>query len=116
MVNADIAMTERVLDNLISNAISHSPAGTKVQVGVAADANGVSIHVSDSGPGIDEQALAHIFTPFYQAPGANRSGHAGLGLAIARRMAELQQGRITVQNRSAGGAEFLFWLPLANKK
>ena len=116
MVNADIAMTERVLDNLISNAISHSPAGTKVQVGVAADANGVSIHVSDSGPGIDEQAMAHIFTPFYQGPGANRSGHAGLGLAIARRMAELQQGRITVQNRSAGGAEFLFWLPLANEK
>ncbi|MEH6354806.1 MAG: ATP-binding protein [Marinobacter sp.] len=116
MVNADIAMTERVLDNLISNAISHSPAGTKVRVSVAAGANGVSIHVSDSGSGIDEQALAHIFTPFYQAPGANRSGHAGLGLAIARRMAELQQGRITVRNRSAGGAEFLFWLPLADKK
>jgi len=116
MVNADIAMTERVLDNLISNAISHSPAGTKVRVSVAADANGVSIHVSDSGSGIDEQALAHIFTPFYQAPGANRSGHAGLGLAIARRMAELQQGHITVHNRPAGGAEFLFWLPLADEK
>jgi len=109
-------MAERVLDNLISNAISHSPAGTKVRVSVAADANGVSIHVSDSGSGIDEQALAHIFTPFYQAPGANRSGHAGLGLAIARRMAELQQGHITVHNRPVGGAEFLFWLPLADEK
>lgn len=54
-------MAERVLDNLISNAISHSPAGTKVRVSVAADANGVSIHVSDSGSGIDEQALAHIW-------------------------------------------------------
>jgi len=116
MVNADIAMTERVLDNLISNAISHSPAGTKVQVSVVADATGVSIRVADSGPGIDEKALAHIFTPFYQAPGANRSGHAGLGLAIARRMAELQQGHITVHNRPAGGAEFLFWLPVADEK
>jgi signal transduction histidine kinase len=116
MVNADIAMTERVLDNLISNAISHSPAGTKVRVSVAADVTGVSIYVADSGPGIDEQALAHIFTPFYQALGASRSGHAGLGLAIARRMAELQQGRITVHNRPAGGAEFLFWLPLAGEK
>ncbi|PFG10394.1 MULTISPECIES: ATP-binding protein [unclassified Marinobacter] len=116
MVNADIAMTERVLDNLISNAVNHSPAGTKVRVSVAADATGVSIYVADSGPGIDEQALAHIFTPFYQAPGANRSGHAGLGLAIARRMAELQQGHITVHNRPAGGAEFLFWLPLADEK
>lgn len=115
IVNADIAMTERVLDNLISNAIRHSPAGTNVRVSVAADANGVNIHVADSGPGIDEQALAHIFTPFYQAPGTNRSGHAGLGLAIARRMAELQQGCITVRNRSAGGAEFSFWLPLADE-
>ena len=115
MVNADMAMTERVLDNLISNAISHSPAGTNVGVSVAEEANGVSIRVADSGPGIDEQALAHIFTPFYQAPGAKRSGHAGLGLAIARRMAELQQGRITVQNCPTGGAEFLFWLPLAGE-
>lgn len=116
LVNADIAMTERVLDNLISNAISHSPAGTQVQVNVATDETGVNICVADSGPGIDEQALAHIFTPFFQAAGTNNSGHAGLGLAIARRLAELQQGRISVSNRPAGGAEFLFWLPLAAAK
>lgn len=114
LVHADIAMTERVLDNLISNAISHSPPDTHVLLSVVASADGVAIHVADAGPGIAQDALAHIFAPFYQASGANRSGHAGLGLAIAKRMAELQQGHITVHNRAQAGAEFVFWLPLAD--
>ncbi len=113
-VHADIAMTERVLDNLISNAISHSPPDNEVLLSVVARTDGVAIHIADAGPGIAQDALAHIFAPFYQASGANRNGHAGLGLAIAKRMAELQQGHITVHNRPQAGAEFVFWLPLAD--
>ena len=61
-----------------------------------------------------QQDIDHVFDPFYQAPGASRSGHAGLGLAIARRMAELQQGRVSVESQPGEGAEFRFWLPLAD--
>jgi len=114
MVHADIAMTERVLDNLIGNAVDHSPAGAEVKLSVTADSRGVEICVRDAGEGIGQQDIDHVFDPFYQAPGASRSGHAGLGLAIARRMAELQQGRVSVESQPGEGAEFRFWLPLAD--
>lgn len=114
MVLADIAMTERVLDNLIGNAIDHSPTGTEVKLSVSTDSGGVEICVLDAGKGIAPEDIDHVFDPFYQAPGASRSGHAGLGLAIARRMAELQQGRVSVENHPGAGAAFRFWLPLAD--
>jgi two-component system OmpR family sensor kinase len=114
MVLADIAMTERVLDNLIGNAIDHSPRGAEVKLSVFADSGGVEICVLDAGKGIAPEDIDHVFDPFYQAPGASRSGHAGLGLATARRMAELQQGRVSVENHPGAGAAFRFWLPLAD--
>ena len=110
-VLADIAMTERVLDNLISNAISHSPQDTEITLSVAERDGGAEITVADAGPGIDEADLEHVFEPFYQAAGASRTGHAGLGLAIAQRMVSLQQGKLSVRN--ADGAVFSVWLPLA---
>lgn len=114
MVLADIAMTERVLDNLIGNAVDHSPKGAEVKLRVTADSDGVAICIEDAGEGIASQDIEHVFDPFYQAPGANRSGHAGLGLAIARRMAELQHGQVSVESHPGAGAAFRFWLPLAN--
>ena len=60
---------------------------------------------------IDDEDLEHVFEPFYQAAGASRTGHAGLGLAIAQRMVTLQQGKLSVRN--ADGAVFSVWLPLA---
>ncbi|WP_417512696.1 sensor histidine kinase [Marinobacter sp.] len=114
MVLADIAMTERVLDNLIGNAIDHSPKDAEVELSVSADSDGVEICVRDAGEGIALADIDHVFDPFYQAPGAIRSGHAGLGLAIARRMAELQQGRVSVDSQPGAGARFSFWLPLAD--
>lgn len=113
MVQADIAMTERVLDNLIGNAIAHSPEGGEVNLSVVVRDEGVEMTVQDSGAGLALQDIDWVFDPFYQAPGASRSGHAGLGLAIARRMAELQQGRVFAENREGAGAAFRFWLPLA---
>lgn len=111
-VLADIAMTERVLDNLIGNAIDHAPGGSTVTLSVMPGAGGAEISVADQGPGIDAEDLDHLFEPFYQAPGASRAGHAGLGLAIAQRMVALQHGRLEVTN--ASGAVFTVWLPLAD--
>ncbi len=111
MVRADIAMTERILDNLISNAVSHSPADSQVTLAVQGADGGARVTVADAGPGINEDDLAQLFEPFYQAANAARTGHAGLGLAIAQRMAQLQKGQLSVQNGPSAGAEFQVWLP-----
>jgi two-component system OmpR family sensor kinase len=110
-VYADLAMTERVLDNLIGNAIAYSPAGGRIEV-ILSQENGVpEVYVRDTGPGIPEQDLPHIFEPFYRGD-ASGTGHAGLGLAIARRIMALQGGDIRVENRATGGASFSIRLPV----
>lgn len=111
-VLADIAMTERVLDNLISNAIAHSPRNTRVILTMSVRDGGAEITVADAGPGIRKEDLGQVFDPFYQAAGAERTGHAGLGLAIAQRLVVLQQGRLSAHN--ANGAVFTLWLPLVS--
>ncbi|WKD29174.1 HAMP domain-containing histidine kinase [Halomonas sp. KG2] len=110
---ADLAMTERVLDNLISNAIAYSPAGGHIDV-VLSQTNGEpQVCIQDSGPGIAEQDLPHIFDPFYRGETSSGAGHAGLGLAIARRIMTLQGGDIGVENLASGGASFCIRLPTA---
>ncbi|WP_226610566.1 sensor histidine kinase [Marinobacter nauticus] len=111
-VLADIAMTERILDNLINNAIVHSPRNTRVILTMSVRDGGAAITVADAGPGIRQEDLGQVFDPFYQAAGAERTGHAGLGLAIAQRLVVLQQGSLSAHN--ANGAVFTLWLPLAS--
>lgn len=109
---ADLAMTERVLDNLISNAIAYSPAGGTIDVVVGQAGAEPEVCVRDSGPGISEQDLPHIFDPFYRGESSGGAGHAGLGLAIARRIMTLQGGDIRVENLASGGASFCIRLPV----
>lgn len=109
---ADLAMTERVLDNLISNAIAYSPAGSGINVVVGQTGGEPEVCVKDSGPGIAEQDLEHIFEPFYRGDASGGAGHAGLGLAIARRIMMLQGGDIRVENQATGGACFCIRLPV----
>lgn len=111
-VSADIALTERVLDNLIGNAIDHTPAGGEVSLALGAGVGQVRVTVSDTGPGIRTEDLPRIFEPFYRSNTSSGAGvHAGLGLAIARRIAELQDGQLTVENPPRGGSVFTFTLP-----
>jgi len=115
MVMADIAMTERVLDNLIGNAIDHTPQGGMVVLSLEQLDSSAVVSVADSGSGIPEQDLPNIFKPFYRGVEATKDGsHAGLGLAIANRMVKLQSGTIEVKNSAEGGAVFWFSLPLAS--
>lgn len=118
MAFADLAMTERVLDNLISNAIVYSPANSQVELVIGGDHESLEVSVRDAGPGIPEPDLEHIFEPFYQGshtrPQGQTPGHMGLGLAIARRIMTLQHGTISVVNRQPRGAEFTICLPAAS--
>ncbi|MEW8664739.1 MAG: HAMP domain-containing sensor histidine kinase, partial [Candidatus Thiodiazotropha sp.] len=108
-VNADFALTERVLDNLIVNALDHVEKDGTVSLMISEREREAVVSITDSGGGISEDDLPHIFEPFYKKRQAGKDGnHAGLGLAIARRMVELQGGTITATNSESGGACFSF--------
>ena len=112
MVDADIALVERVLENLIENALSHSPQGGAIRIPIASDGDSVRVTVSDSGPGIAPEHLPRVFDRFYQADNAHRgNAHAGLGLAIAKRIVELHGGRLEVESTVGRGTAFSFRLP-----
>ncbi len=110
----DIGMLERVLDNLIDNALEHTPPGGQVVIGLEAADGQLKITIADNGKGIPASELPHIFEPFFQGEsGSSSPRHAGLGLAIAHRIMELLQGRISVASRENKGTRFTLTLPAA---
>ncbi len=104
-----MALIERALDNLIDNAIRHTPPGGAVQLGVMALPHAVVLTVRDNGEGIAEAHLPFIFDRFYRAPGASTG--AGLGLAIVKRIVEMHAGTVAVESRLGSGACFSIELP-----
>lgn len=118
-VEGDHTRICQVFSNLLGNAIKFCQPGSKVDVSVTLDAPKrlVSIHVTDTGEGIDPVVLSRIFEPFYQADNdlARTRGGLGLGLALAKGLVELHEGRIDVYSQGKGhGAEFVVSLPLAD--
>jgi len=110
-VEGDIALIERVLVNLIANALQHTPAGGRITVSLREEDSGVRIQVEDTGSGISEEDLPRVFERFYRGDNGARSGHhAGLGLAIARHIIRLHGGVIGVSSEAGQGACFTFSL------
>jgi len=112
-VCADVGLVERVLTNLIDNALRHAPQGGHVQVRLAADADSVQVQVADDGPGVDPLLEATLF----HAPastGVRRGDNGGLGLLIVQRILQLHGRSIRLLDRGEGsgtGAVFMFELP-----
>lgn len=102
----------KVVANLLSNALKYTPSGGSVQVTVSAVADTASVEVRDSGSGIDKESLQHIFDLFYQSPEAV-SG-TGIGLYFAKTITALHHGTIRADNIPDGGAMFTVTLPLGN--
>ena len=117
-VSADIALTERVLENLLANALNHTPGGGEVRISLEQGEGAVFTRISDTGSGIPETELPHIFAPFYRGHTSQPQGdeHAGLGLAIAKRIVELQSGEIRVESRLGAGTTFSFSLPMGRDR
>lgn len=114
-VRADIGMIERVLENLIENAMRHTPSGGTVRVDIDGGPQQVQVRVSDTGHGIPGEELANIFERYYRVDRGEfgAEGSTGLGLAITRRIVELHGGRIAVDSTVGAGTRFRFALPAA---
>jgi two-component system sensor histidine kinase KdpD len=114
-VEVDAAKVERIVENLLSNAIRHTPATAPVWIRAHEQDGGVLLVVEDAGPGVDEDLREAVFEPFRQLPGSisMHSPGVGVGLTLVRRFAELHGGRAWVEPREGGGASFRVFLPAA---
>lgn len=113
-VEADSARTEQILVNLLSNALQYTDTG-KITVKAWHQEHQVWLAVQDTGIGIAEPDLPHVFERFWRADRSRsrRSGGTGVGLAICKRLVELQGGEIYATSRINQGSTFRFWLPKA---
>ena len=110
-VSADLGMIERVLTNLLDNAIRHTPAEGTIDVDLAYRDGKVSVTVSDTGPGIPREQREGLFERPFSSGGAHRGG--GLGLLIVQRMLQLHHSQIRLVEREGRGTTFQFELAAA---
>jgi signal transduction histidine kinase len=113
-VEADAVRIGQVLANLLTNANKYSPEGAQVKLAATRVGEEIEFAVSDTGPGLGEEELDHVFDRFWRAEsGETQSGGTGLGLAIAKSLVELHGGAISANSTPGEGATFRFVLPIA---
>lgn len=111
MVIADESMMEIVFNNLISNAIKFTEPGGRIVLRQENDGADVVVTVSDTGCGMDEETMTHIFDKFYQGDTSHSGEGNGLGLTLARRVLEISGGSIGVRSKLGEGADFVVRIP-----
>ena len=118
LVDIDRTRMTQVVQNLMENAIHHSPADAEISIAVDQAQNGetVTISVSNDGEGIPEEDIAHIFDQFYRVDTSRTraTGGAGLGLTIVKRLVEAHGGTVTVTSGNDQGAKFTVQLPISD--
>jgi signal transduction histidine kinase len=112
-VDMDAQQIGRVLANLVSNGLRHTPPGGTVRVQATATTGGVQVEIQDTGEGIDAQDLPHVFERFYRGEKSRSraTGGAGLGLAISKGIVEAHGGQIGAESTPGQGTRFFFTLP-----
>lgn len=111
MLALDTEKMERVIFNLLSNAMKFTPANGSITVSYASDNENLTIKVADTGEGIDEREIGSIFEHFYQAESANPHG-SGIGLALVKAFVEMHGGHVTVESIKDKGSTFTVTLPV----
>jgi signal transduction histidine kinase len=110
-VEGDPDRLKQLLLNLIDNALKYTSPGGHITLSLYRDEDWVRVSVADTGIGIPSDALPHIFDRFFRAQREGRKG-AGLGLSIARWIAEAHDGRLSVESQVGRGTTFTLWLPI----
>ena len=111
-MQADQSLIRQMILNLVENAVRHTPAGGSVQVAIEANADRAQIAVSDTGPGIPETERERIFERFVRLEANASHGGGGLGLPIARWVAQLHRGTLALESTGPAGSRFVAVLPL----
>jgi signal transduction histidine kinase len=112
-VPADDGLLRQLVTNLLDNAVQHTPPAGSVTVSVSSDAGRATITVADTGPGIPSADRERVFERFVRLdPARSATSGAGLGLPIARWIAEQHEGTLTVEENAAGGCLFFVRLPM----
>lgn len=115
-VNTDLGKLERILSNLLDNAIRHTKPGGKITLFVHETKDGLNVGVEDTGVGIAENELSYIFTPRFQASNVRKQSgkNVGLGLAISQKLVKLLNSDLEVKSQCGVGTTFSFLLPYAS--
>ncbi len=113
IVSADAGRLRRVLGNLLSNAMKYAPSGTPIRIWAARQGDQFSVRVTDSGPGVEPDERELIFDKFSRGRRSAGVAGAGLGLSIARSLAELHGGTLRYEDAQGGGASFILSIPVA---
>lgn len=111
LLEFDAVLIERVLSNLIENAVKYTPPGSAITIGARQDGEVVQVWVDDEGPGLPAGREEEIFEKFERGQKESATPGVGLGLAICRAIVQAHGGTIRAQNRAGGGARFVFTLP-----
>jgi len=111
-LEGDPKRLRQVIANLLGNAFRHTPPRGEIRIKITPAGAGIEFSVSDTGPGIAEEDLPHLFERFYRGdPARSRGGGTGLGLAIVKQWVEAHGGTIRAENVPGSGARFTVWLP-----
>jgi signal transduction histidine kinase len=115
LIKGELNKLQRVIYNLVQNAIRHTPSGGSISLATQVAPEGVQVEVADTGEGISSEDLPHIFDQFFRGEKSRsrETGGAGLGLAIAKRIVEAHHGRIWVESQVGQGTRFSFILPVS---
>jgi PAS domain S-box-containing protein len=115
LINGDPLRIERVLYNLLDNAVKYSPSGSQIKISVNEELDRLVIGVSDRGKGLSSGEQARIFGPFQRLENSrpDKARGAGLGLMVCRRLVEAHGGEVWVESKKGRGSTFFFSLPLS---
>lgn len=116
MIMADSGLLELVWTNLLSNAVKFTPSGGTVTLTQVSDQESVTVSVADTGYGMDEKTMAHIYEKFFQGDSSHSTEGNGLGLALVKRILQLSEGSISVESTVGKGTIFTVRLPLASEE